>query len=118
MTNTLNTPIEVLESEYPIRVDRYAVRAGSGGAGRRTGGNGIIREMTFLKPAQATLLTERRRIAPWGTAGGEAGQCGENRLNGSLLDGKVALSVKAGDRLSIFTPGGGGYGEPLETTEQ
>ncbi len=113
MTNTLNTPIEVLENRYPLRVTRYAFRRGSGGGGRRRGGDGLVREFEFLAPAQATLLTERRRHAPWGLAGGEAGQPGRNLLNGEPVPGKVALRLNAGDRLTLETPGGGGYGEPV-----
>ena len=114
MTNTLNTPIEVLEMNYPLRLRRYAVRTGSGGAGCRPGGDGLVREFEFLAPAQVTLLTERRRHAPWGLAGGEAGAVGENRLNGELLPGKTSIQVKAGDRLSVATPGGGGWREAEE----
>lgn len=112
MTNTLNTPIEVLEANWPVRIDRYAVRRGSGGRGRRCGGDGLIREYRFLAPARVTLLTERRRHRPWGIQGGEPGQGGENRLNGKPLPAKVALQVQAGDRLEIHTPGGGGFGVP------
>jgi N-methylhydantoinase B len=112
MTNTLNTPIEVLEMNYPLRLRRYAVRRGSGGAGARRGGDGLVREFEFLAPAQVTLLTERRRHAPWGLAGGAAGAVGENRLNGELLPGKTTVMVTPGDRLSIATPGGGGWGVP------
>ncbi|HEY0721264.1 MAG TPA: hydantoinase B/oxoprolinase family protein [Gammaproteobacteria bacterium] len=110
MTNTLNTPIEVLERHYPLRVRRYALRRNSGGAGARRGGDGLIREFEFLAPAQVTLLTERRIHAPWGLAGGGDGACGENRLNGELLPGKCSVVVKGGDRLTIATPGGGGWG--------
>ena len=110
MTNTLNTPIEVLESRYPLRVTRYALRRGSGGAGQRPGGDGLIREIAFLAPAQVTLLTERRRHAPWGSGGGADGAAGVNRLNGRDLPGKVTLTVAAGDRLRLETPGGGGWG--------
>ena len=110
MTNTLNTPVEVLEAAFPLRVRRYAVRRGSGGAGRRPGGDGLEREYEFLAPARLTLITERRRHRPWGLAGGGAGRAGENRLNGRPLPAKTALSVTAGDRLLIRTPGGGGFG--------
>jgi N-methylhydantoinase B len=110
MTNTLNTPVEVLESRFPLRVVRYAIRRGSGGKGARPGGDGLVREYEFMAPAQVTLLTERRRHAPWGLAGGQAGMPGENRLNGQALPGKTCLTVAAGDRLAIHTPGGGGYG--------
>ena len=110
MTNTLNTPIEVLERNYPLRVTTYAVRDHSGGLGRHAGGNGIIRSFTFLQPATITLLTERRRHSPWGLNGGEAGLPGRNLLNDTPLAGKVTLNVRRGDTLSIETPGGGGWG--------
>jgi N-methylhydantoinase B len=111
MTNTLNTPIEVIESRYPVRVVRYALRRGSGGAGARPGGEGLLREFEFLSPAQVSLLTERRSHAPWGLEGGGPGRPGSNRLNGQAVPGKVSLRVAAGDRLCIETPGGGGWGE-------
>jgi N-methylhydantoinase B len=109
MTNTLNTPIESLESHYPLRVLRYALRRGSGGQGLHPGGDGLERELEFLEPAQVTLLTERRRHAPWGLGGGQAGAMGENRLNGRLLPPKCTFAVAAGDRLRVATPGGGGW---------
>ena len=111
MTNTLNTPIEVVEQSWPLRLTRYAIRRGSGGRGVRHGGDGLIREFEFLAAAEATLLTERRRHPPWGIAGGGAGAVGENRLNGKLLPGKVALTLQPGDRLLLATPGGGGWGD-------
>jgi N-methylhydantoinase B len=110
MTNTLNTPIEVLEARYPLRVTRYGLRRGSGGAGRRPGGDGLVRELAFLAPAQVSLLTERRSHTPWGASGGAPGLPGRNLLNGRSLPAKTALTVEAGDRLRIETPGGGGYG--------
>ena len=109
MTNTLNTPVESLEMHYPLRVRRYALRAGSGGAGRNRGGDGLVREYEFLAPASLSLLSERRRIPPWGLQGGEAGQTGENQLNGKPLPAKCTLQVAAGDRLVLSTPGGGGF---------
>jgi len=110
MTNTRNTPVEVLESRFPVRVRRYGLRDGSGGAGERRGGDGIVREIEFLEPAHVSLLTERRRHAPWGLAGGLPGAVGRNLLNGRVLPAKCQLEVAAGDRLSIETPGGGGWG--------
>ena len=110
MTNTLNTPIESLESHYPLRVRRYSVRRGSGGAGRFTGGAGVVRELEFLGPASFTLLTERRRRGPWGLAGGLPGEPGANRLNNRVLPPKYQGEAVAGDRLLIASPGGGGYG--------
>lgn len=112
MTNTLNTPVEVLEDRYPVRIERYALRRGSGGGGRRNGGDGLVRDYRFLAAAHCTLLTERRRHPPWGAAGGEDGAAGSNRLNGARLPPKCERDVDAGDLLSIETPGGGGYGKP------
>jgi N-methylhydantoinase B len=110
MTNTLNTPIEVLEGRYPLRVLHYGLRHGSGGAGARRGGDGLVRELEFLAPASVTLLTERRTHRPWGLAGGKPGAAGLNLHNGKELPGKVAIEVAAGDRLRVETPGGGGWG--------
>ena len=112
MTNTLNTPIEVLEKIYPVRIKQYAIRKGSGGCGIHAGGDGLVREFEFLEEATFTLLTERRRYAPHGLAHGHPGQSGNNYLNGEELPAKVSLNVCAGDRLKIETPGGGGWGEP------
>ena len=110
MTNTLNTPVEALERADPVRVIRYAIRRGSGGRGRHRGGDGLIREYEFLGPAQVSILGERRKTAPWGLAGGKPGKPGVDRLNGRTVPGHAAFGVKAGDRLAIETPGGGGYG--------
>lgn len=110
MTNTRNTPVEVLESNYPLRLNRYAIRRGSGGLGKHQGGDGIIREFEFLSPATITLLTERRRQRPWGLQGGGPGKAGINRYNGQTLPDKLMFEVDRGDRLTIETPGGGGWG--------
>ena len=110
MTNTLNTPVEVLEQHYPLRVERYRVRRGSGGAGRWHGGNGIERRYRFLEDAQVSLLTERRRLPPWALAGGDSGKAGVNLLDGESVPGKCQLSVRRGQVLEIRTPGGGGFG--------
>jgi N-methylhydantoinase B len=110
MTNTRNTPVEVLESRFPVRVLRYGLRFGSGGDGGRRGGDGLVREYEFLTPAHYTLLTERRSYAPWGIAGGGDASPGLNLLNGKPLPAKCEGSVRAGDRLRIETPGGGGWG--------
>ncbi|MCG6895571.1 MAG: hydantoinase B/oxoprolinase family protein [Thiocapsa sp.] len=115
MTNTLNTPIEVLEARYPVRVQRYALRRGSGGDGVRRGGDGLVRELTFLAPADVTLLTERRRFDPWGMAGGGPGARGCNTLNERDLPPKISVRVGPGDRLTIETPGGGGWGAEAAT---
>ena len=110
MTNTLNTPVEVLEMTYPLRIVRYAIRRGSGGAGQRRGGDGIERCYEFLDNAQVTVLSERRELAPWGLAGGAHGERGRNELNGVPLPAKCEVDVDAGDRLSIMSAGGGGWG--------
>jgi N-methylhydantoinase B len=111
MTNTLNTPIENLELHYPLRVTRYGLRRGSGGTGVRAGGDGLVREFTFLQPTTVTLLTERRRHAPWGLQGGQSGARGENWLDQQRLPGKVSLRVQPGQRLTLMTAGGGGWGK-------
>jgi N-methylhydantoinase B len=114
MTNTLNTPIEALEAQLPIRVTRYALRPRSGGRGRHAGGDGVVREIEFLDAAQLTLLTERRLLRPYGAAGGGAAQPGRNELiratRRMALPGKTSLAVVPGDRVRILTPGGGGWG--------
>ncbi|MGJ3240148.1 MAG: hydantoinase B/oxoprolinase family protein [Anaerolineae bacterium] len=116
MTNTLNTPIESLEMSYPLLVLRYQLRDGSGGVGRYTGGEGIVREYEFLTDANVTVNSERRTHAPYGLEGGEAGAIGRNRLKrkGQRLQrigGKHSAQVSAGDRIIIETPGGGGWGK-------
>ena len=111
MSNTLNTPIEVLEMEHPLRVRTYSLRRGSGGRGTWDGGDGVIREFEALAPMEATLLTERRRHGPAGGAGGSDGQPGANQCNGVGLASKTTLQLAAGDILRIETPGGGGWGK-------
>lgn len=110
MSNTRNTPIESLEHAYPIIIERYALRRGSGGAGRYRGGDGVLRRYRVLSPCTVTLLTERRARAPKGASGGADGAVGENRLNGELLPAKCRRELQAGDVLEIRTPGGGGWG--------
>jgi len=114
MTNTLNTPIEALEAEYPLRVTRYALRAKSGGRGRFRGGKGIERQLETQVPATVSLLTDRRRHPPRGVAGGENGACGENLVDGERVGAKTTLDVAAGTTVTVRTPGGGGHGSPLE----
>jgi N-methylhydantoinase B len=111
MSNTLNTPVEALELEFPLRAVEYAVRRGSGGAGLHRGGDGVVRELEALEPMDYSLITERRRHAPPGADGGDPGLPGRNLLNGDELPPKAAGSLRAGDRLRIETPGGGGHGE-------
>lgn len=108
MSNTLNTPTEALETEFPLRVRELALRRGSGGAGTHRGGEGIVREIEALAPLRFTLLTERRRHPPRGRDGGEDGAPGVNLLNGSPLPSKAAGEMRPGDRLRLETPGGGG----------
>jgi len=115
MSNTLNTPIEVLEMEHPLRVRTYALRSGSGGAGTWDGGQGVVREFEALAPMETTLLTERRRHGPAGGAGGLDGKAGANLLNGQRLASKTTLRLVAGDILRIETPGGGGWGKGHES---
>lgn len=110
MTNTLNTPAEVLESHFPLRLVEYRVRRGSGGNGRCPGGDGLVRTFEFLDATDVTLITERRGQGPWGLGGGEDGAPGENRLDDERLPAKVGLRAEVGQRLSILTPGGGGFG--------
>ena len=118
MTNSLNTPIEALEYAYPFRVRRYAYRDGSGGKGRCRGGDGLIREIELLAPAQVTLLADRRKFRPWGLSGGADGAAGRALLftsgaeEGRELPGKCSLQLEQGDVLRIESPGGGGWGEP------
>lgn len=115
MTNTLNTPVEALEHEAPVRVRRYAVRRGSGGAGRHPGGDGVVREIEFLAPATVTLLADRRRRGPYGLSGGGAGAPGRDLLvrddEVRELPAKGTVGVRPGDVLRVETPGGGGWGE-------
>ena len=110
MSNTRNTPVEVLEMEFPLRLRTYALRAGSGGAGRHRGGDGVVREFEALAPMEASILSERRRHAPRGAAGGGDGAPGRNLLNGATLPAKVSTPLRTGDLLRIETPGGGGWG--------
>lgn len=115
MTNTLNTPIEALEYAYPMRITCYQFRDGSGGRGAARGGDGLLREIAFEVPTDVTLLTERRRLSPYGLRGGEPGQRGENCLyhegQETRLAGKAHFRAQPGDRLRIASPGGGGWGE-------
>jgi N-methylhydantoinase B len=112
MSNTLNTPIEALELEFPLRAVEYALRRGSGGAGRRRGGDGVVRELEALAEMRYSLITERRRHPPPGADGGKDGSRGRNLLNGEELPAKASGTLRAGDRLRIETPGGGGHGRP------
>ena len=116
MTNTLNTPVEALEFEFPLRIRQYSIRRGTGGIGKYRGGDGILREIEFLGPAHVTILAERRLKGPYGLMGGKPGGKGidclwrrENQTT-TQLPAKISTEVSEGDVLSIGTPGGGGYG--------
>ncbi len=136
MTNTLNTPVEAMEYSYPLRVTRYELRRGAGGAGKHRGGDSIYREVELLADATVTILSERRRHAPYGLYGGKPGAKGENRYfpatdeilppelaslpekNGyRILPGKITFPARKGARVGIATPGGGGYGERATDSE-
>jgi N-methylhydantoinase B len=110
MSNTRNTPIESLEQTYPLRIDEYAVRRGSGGDGKHRGGDGVVRRYRVLERCTVTLLTERRRLQPAGVAGGGPGQSGMNLLNGEPLPAKCRVELNPGDVVTVMTPGGGGWG--------
>jgi N-methylhydantoinase B len=111
MSNTLNTPVEALETEFPLRVRELSLRRDSGGGGRHRGGDGIVREIEALAPMRYTLITERRRHPPRGRAGGEDGAKGRNLHNNAPLPSKAEGDLEPGDTLRIETPGGGGHGE-------
>jgi len=118
MTNSWNTPTEVLEETYPVRVKRYTIRGGSGGIGKHRGGDGIVREIEFLSAVEVGLLTDRRETAPYGLFGGHSGKRGKNTLirgaKSKVLAGKTSFIADAGDILRIETPGGGGWGKPTK----
>ena len=118
MTNSRLTDAEILETRYPVRVRRFAIRHGSGGAGAQRGGDGVVREIEFLEPMHAAILANRRRVAPFGLHGGEPGLCGKNyvvRARGAVepLAATASVELAAGDRFVIETPGGGGYGRAV-----
>jgi N-methylhydantoinase B len=110
MSNTLSTPIEALELQYPLRVERYALRLGSGGSGAHRGGDGVVRELRVLENCRLSILSERRARAPQGERGGKPGAPGRNLLNGEPLPAKVTRDLAAGDVVTVETPGGGGFG--------
>jgi N-methylhydantoinase B len=111
MSNTLNTPIEALEREFPLRVIEYALRRGSGGTGRQRGGDGVVRELEALTEMTYSLIGERRRHAPRGAHGGGPGALGRDQVDGQPVEGKVTGTLAPGQRLRIETPGGGGFGD-------
>jgi len=116
MTNSRLTDPEVLESRYPVRLDSFSIRKNSGGKGKHKGGDGVIRRIRFNEPMQAAILSNHRRIAPFGLNGGEPGQLGRNlveRKNGKVeeLHATASMQLEAGDTVVIETPGGGGCGQ-------
>jgi 5-oxoprolinase (ATP-hydrolysing) len=116
MTNTRITDPEVIERRYPVRIREFSIRRGSGGSGVHRGGDGVVRRIEFLRPIEVSILSERRgTYAPYGLAGGEPGALGRNtlvRADGTMieLDAKAQFTVEPGDVLTIYTPGGGGWG--------
>ncbi|HET7113404.1 MAG TPA: hydantoinase B/oxoprolinase family protein [Pyrinomonadaceae bacterium] len=110
MTNSLNTPAEALEYAYPLRVREYRLRRGSGGEGKQSGGDGVVREIETIVPARMSLLADRRKRGPYGLYGGTDGARGVNQINGKSIPAKGSHELKAGDRIRIETPGGGGWG--------
>jgi N-methylhydantoinase B/oxoprolinase/acetone carboxylase alpha subunit len=110
MSNTLNTPVEALEREFPLRVIEYAIRRGSGGAGAHRGGDGVVRETEALRDVTYSLIAERRLHEPRGADGGEPGARGRDTIDGSPIPGKSTGTLRRGQRLRIETPGGGGCG--------
>ena len=111
MTNSLNTPAEALEYAYPLRVREYRLRRRSGGEGKQRGGDGVVREIETIVPARMSLLADRRKRGPYGLYGGADGERGLNRINGDSIAAKGSHELKAGDRIRIETPGGGGWGK-------
>ena len=110
MSNTLNTPIEALELEFPLQVERYELRYGSGGGGLHRGGDGVVRSIRALQPATVSLTHRRRQHAPAGSGGGDAGARGVNLVDGVELPAKLTLELDEGQVLTVKTPGGGGWG--------
>jgi N-methylhydantoinase B len=120
MTNSLNTPAEALEYAYPLRVREYSIRKGSGGNGKHKGGDGVIREIETLAAAQMSLLSDRRRLTPYGLSGGEDGKAGNASIihagRARSIGSKGSWELAANDRIRIETPGGGGFGRKSKQT--
>ena len=114
MSNTLATPVEALELAYPFRVERWALRRGSGGEGAHRGGDGVVRALRVLEDCRLSVLSERRVRSPIGADGGAPGARGRNRINGREVSGRLTRELRAGDLLEIETPGGGGWGVSRE----
>ncbi len=123
MTTSRLTDPEILETRYPVLLERFAIRRGSGGRGAHDGGDGIERHIRFLEPMQAGILSNRRRVAPRGLRGGADASPGVNRLvradgNEQILSATASAAMAAGDMFVIETPGGGGYGAPAQSEEE
>ena len=118
MSNTLNTPIEALEHNYPLRLEEYSLRQHSGGKGQHYGGDGLVRAIRFLCPVSVTVTSERRKKPPYGLQDGLPGKPGKNspikNNSETELPGKITLNLQANDILRLETPGGGGWGQPQE----
>jgi N-methylhydantoinase B len=112
MSNTLATPAEAIELEYPLRIERWELRRYSGGKGAHNGGDGVVRELRVLEDCRLSVLAERRRHAPQGGRGGEDGAMGRTLVNGEEQPPKLTRQLRAGDIVRVETPGGGGYGTP------
>jgi N-methylhydantoinase B len=110
MSNTLATPTEAIELEYPLRVERWELRLGSGGPGAQRGGDGVVRELSVLEDCRLSVLAERRRNAPPGRAGGEDGALGRTLVNDEEQPPKMTRQLCSGDVIRVETPGGGGHG--------
>jgi N-methylhydantoinase B len=113
MTNTLNTPIEALEFDLPLRVERYEIVEGTGGPGLHRGGDGLVRSIRVMAPASLSLLTDRRRHSPQGSHGGMPASAGHNEIDGIEIGPKVSLELDAGQTVTVRTPGGGGWGSEV-----
>jgi len=114
MSNTLNTPIEVAERQFPLFFTRYQVRVGSGGSGKFRGGDGIVRAFKLTAPATVSLLADRFKLGPWGLAGGSPGKPGRATVNGREMPSKFTVKVNPEEEVVLETPGGGGYGIPID----
>jgi len=112
MSNTLNTPIEIAERQFPILFTKYMIREGSGGRGKYRGGDGIVRGFRVIYPTKLSILADRFRLGPWGLNGGERGKPGKALVSGREMPSKFTVLLREGDEVVVETPGGGGYGSP------
>ena len=116
MTNTRITDPEVLEARFPVRLHAFGIRRGSGGEGAQRGGDGLVRELEALEPITLSILSERRTRAPFGLDGGASGMPGRNLVDGEPVDAKMTVSLEPGQRVRIETPGGGGFGQRIDSS--